>query len=62
MREDCEGCGEFAECKDGLCVECRLEGIEDETSEETQKEEDKEGEAKDSRGSSRSTSQDEEGL
>jgi hypothetical protein len=39
MRQECELCGEYVECKDGVCGECRLEGYEDETSEETEKKE-----------------------
>jgi len=35
MRQDCEICGEYAECnKKGICAECLLEGHEDETSKE----------------------------
>jgi hypothetical protein len=43
MRQDCEVCGEFVQCKDGICSDCRLEGYEDETTEEVEKKEGQEG-------------------
>jgi len=43
MRQDCEVCGEYAECKNGICTECLLEEHDDETTEETEKEETQEG-------------------
>lgn len=62
MRQDCDVCGDYAECHKGVCAQCRLEGYEDETTEETQGEEDQEAKTSDSRGSSRQETQDEEGL
>ena len=43
MRQDCDICGEFTQCRDGICDQCRLEGHEDETTEEGKKEEAEEG-------------------
>ena len=39
MRQDCEVCGEFVPCKDGICTECRLEGHGDETTKEGEEKE-----------------------
>ena len=45
MRQDCDICGEYAECKKGICAECLLEGHGDETTKEGEgeTEEDEEG-------------------
>ncbi len=54
MRQDCERCGEYAECKDGICNDCLLEDNGDETTEKREGEEEEAEEAETS-SSSRSS-------
>jgi hypothetical protein len=62
MRQECEVCGEFAHCKDGICNDCLLEKLSeeynDDPSEEVEKEETEEIQTTDSRGSTVTSSQD----
>ena len=39
LRQDCDVCGEYAECENGICAECLLEEQDDETAKEDEKEE-----------------------
>lgn len=42
MRQDCDICGEFVQCENGICADCRAEGHEDEVTKAPEKEEDEE--------------------